>query len=167
MYWAGKPVTALSLLHGEPKNWRGAHRYGAHWVYVASKKCATAWMSSLLTSSCKTQTTFHTHGPDASKPYSLRKDTVKKHTELWAHMLVLLFHLFFDGDHAGYYGKAELYAHPLGLDAELEDALLQLCDFYGCIQEEDSCGDPVVTEEDSCGDPVVTEEAEALLLQLS
>ncbi|CDW93742.1 hypothetical protein, partial [Sporisorium scitamineum] len=71
-------------------------------------------------------------------------------------MLVLLFHLFFDGDHAGYYGKAELYAHPLGLDAELEDALLQLCDFYGCIQEEDSCGDPVVTEE-----------AEALLLQLS
>lgn len=155
MYWAGKPTTALGLLGGEPKNWRGAHRYGAHWVYTAGKKVAAEWMSGLLNASRKTQTTFHAHGPDSSKPYSLSKDTVKKRAELWARMLALVFHLFFDGDDAGYYGKAEPYAHH-GLDVELEDALLQLRDFYGSMEEEDGCAKPVVTEE-----------AEALLLQLS
>ncbi|CDR98497.1 hypothetical protein [Sporisorium scitamineum] len=155
MYWAGKPITALGLLRGEPKNWRGAHRYGAHWVYAAGKKVAVEWMSGLLSSSRTTQALFHAHGPNASKPYSLNKDTVRKRAELWAHVLALLFHLFFDGNDAGYYGKATPYAHH-GLDAELEDALLQLRDFY--------CG---VEEEDGGANPVVTEEAEALLLQLS
>ncbi|KIS66147.1 uncharacterized protein UMAG_12318 [Mycosarcoma maydis] len=73
---AGKTATAIGLLHGEPNKWRGAHRYGAHWIYVASKRCAAAWMSGLLTSSRKTQTNFHAHGPDASEPYSLSKGTV-------------------------------------------------------------------------------------------
>lgn len=52
------------------------YRYGAHWIYVASKMCVAAWMSGLLTSSRKTQTNFHAHGPDASEPYSLSKGTV-------------------------------------------------------------------------------------------
>lgn len=73
---AGKTATAIGLLHGEPNKWRGAHRYGAHWIYVASKMCVAAWMSGLLTSSRKTQTNFHAHGPDASEPYSLSKGTV-------------------------------------------------------------------------------------------
>ncbi|TKY87889.1 hypothetical protein EX895_002990 [Sporisorium graminicola] len=167
VYWAGKPVGEIGELRGPPPSvqmgqqrdphpWKGGHGYICQWIFLVCRQVAALWMHNLLRAGRTTQQVFHAHGPDVSKPYSLSDNTVRRRADLWAFLVALLVHVWFDGDALGYYGSNEPWDHH-GVDEEIAEALLEIRDYYNDSE--------AVVEGDS--HPLVTAEGTRLLLQLS
>ncbi|SPO29581.1 uncharacterized protein UTRI_05403 [Ustilago trichophora] len=156
-YWAGKPVVAIGMLGRIPEDWDGAHCDIAHWIFVVAKDVVATWMNRLLKAGRQVQQTFHAYSDAPSKPYDLSPPTVKKRADLWAWLLALLFHIYFDGGSLDYFGKDDPEDH-IGVNEEIYSALLDLREQYNTI---------INVGLDIYKDPAVVAKTSALLLELS
>ncbi|SPO26596.1 uncharacterized protein UTRI_10145 [Ustilago trichophora] len=156
-YWAGKPVVAIGNLGHNPGDWDGAYCDIAHWIFVVGKGVVATWMNRLLSAGCQVQQTFHAYNNNPSKPYNLNPQTVKKRAHLWAWLLALLFHIYFQGGCLDYFGKDDPEEH-IGVNDAISATLLDLREQYNTV---------VNVDLDIYKDTAVVEKTGALLLELS
>jgi hypothetical protein len=97
-YWASKPIVAIGALGPDPRKWPGAHADFVCWLLAMGRQASLTWMTAFVSAGRQVQQAFREHGPDASHPYDLSPQTVKKRADLWAFLLALFAHVLFEGD---------------------------------------------------------------------
>lgn len=134
-YWSGKPVTKIGALGSDVSRWPGLHLDVVEPLVAKAKEVLLDWMTELNNASPLVQCAMRAYSDETGKPYNLAKDSLRKRANIWAHMLGLLAHLYFDGEQLYFSKSTSSIEEHLALESKVAELLRVIQDIFGTPED--------------------------------